>query len=264
MREKDTDKNIFIQIFDDDIGKDDFLGDFSYDASSIIENGGVRIKETVSLDNCKTGSVTLSLKFVPKKDMDRKLGELSLIVHGAGNLEKKNKLKKADPYVVCSLGEATFKSNTVKNSSKPVWEHKASFEISSLSPLTLNIEVFDDDIGKDAAIGDSSLDVADLMNNSRVESKASLDNCKTGDIVFSAFFVPSHQDDDNTLSVPTRKGSKAGKSPDIKLLTPVFVGNNFLVVETGEIDLRWFMVILRAFPKSIHKFNISTLRLCLH
>ena len=242
MRKSDRDKNIAIQIFDDDIGKDDFLGEFTYDARNIVENGGMKLKESLPLENCKTGNITVSMKYVPKKDMSQKIGDLSLIVHSAANLEKKNKLKKADPYVVCSLGESKFKSSTVKNSSKPVWEHKAQFEINHMTPLTLSIEVFDDDIGKDAAIGDISIDLAELMSNCKVEAKARLENCKTGDLVFSAFFVPSHQEEEKTVS--TKQIFNAREGQKITMMTPKFVGNNYLVIETGNISSQWFLVIL--------------------
>merc|ERR1712029_276752 len=111
------------------------------------------INKTVDLQKCKTGNLVYSHKFVPSYQINNKIGELSLIIHSANNLEKKNKLKKADPYVVVRLGELKSKSSTINNTSNPVWEHKTQFEVGATSPDVVSVQVFDDDIGKDGQIG---------------------------------------------------------------------------------------------------------------
>ena len=95
--------DIMIRVYDDDIGKDDFLGEYSLRTRE-LRAAGEMTNKTVKLERCRSGQLVISCKFVPAARIQENLGRLSLILHGASKLEKKNKLKKADPYVVVTLG----------------------------------------------------------------------------------------------------------------------------------------------------------------
>ena len=95
--------DIMIRVYDDDIGKDDFLGEYSLRTRE-LRAAGEMTNKTVKLARCRSGQLVISCKFVPAARIQEKVGRLSLILHGASKLERKNKLKKADPYVVVTLG----------------------------------------------------------------------------------------------------------------------------------------------------------------
>jgi len=242
-------EKIMIKVYDDDIGKDDFLGEYNLDVKEIIESGEMT-NRTVDMEKCKSGKLVISCKFVPVHVMNNKLGQLSLIIHSAIKLDKKNKLKKADPYVVCTLGNDQSKSPTINNNSNPQWEHNVQFDIMDSSPRQLVIEVFDDDIGKDRNIGNITLDVNDLRNSNKVEEKIKLQNCKSGDLVYSAFFVAQGSPDEEeqkivsttTTTQSVRKQSSIGEYPEINFLNPIFIDKDYIVVETTDANA-WFMVV---------------------
>lgn len=191
-----------------------------------------------------------SYKFVPSYQINNKIGELSLIIHGANKLEKKNKLKKADPYVVSILGEVSDKSPTLSNTSNPKWEHKIQFDVLESSPLALALEVYDDDIGKDPKIGNITIDLNDVMNGNKVEAKVALENCKSGDLTYSAFFVASQtQPEPETVieeTIVTRKetrqdGNYGSSGPNVNFASPLFIDREYLVMESPANDA-WLMV----------------------
>jgi len=241
---------IMIKVYDDDIGKDDFLGEHTLDVKEIIQHGEMTNK-TVAMDKCKSGKLVFSCKFVPAHVINNKLGQLSLIIHSAHKLDKKNKLKKADPYVVCTLGNDQSKSPTINNNSSPQWEHNVHFDILDSSPRQVSIEVFDDDIGKDRNIGNITLDINDLRNINKVEERVKLQNCKSGELVYSAFFVaqdPLAEDEQKIVSTSTtttqsvRKQSSIAAFPEINFLNPVFIDKDYIVVESTDANA-WFMVV---------------------
>merc|ERR1711936_1435014 len=198
-------EKISIKVYDDDIGKDDFLGEYNLNVKDIVHSEEMT-NRTVDMEKCKSGKLVISCKFVPVHVINNKLGQLSLIIHSAHKLDKKNKLKKADPYVVCTLGLDQSKSPTIKNNSSPQWEHNVHFDILDSSPRQLSVEVFDDDIGKDRNIGNITLDVNDLRNINKVEEKVKLQNCKSGELVYSAFFVaqgPSDEEEQKVVTITT-------------------------------------------------------------
>jgi len=248
----DADKNILVQLYDDDIGKDDFLGEHSLDIQDVLQSGNV-INKTVDLQKCKTGKLVYSYKFVPSYQINNKIGELSLIIHGANKLEKKNKLKKADPYVVSILGDKSDKSPTLSNTSNPKWEHKIHFDVLESSPLVLALEVYDDDIGKDPKIGNITIDLNDVMKGNKVETKVPLENCKQGELTYSAFFVSSPTEETvveetivtttETRQSPTRDQPSG---PTVNFTSPLFIDREYLIVESPANDA-WLMVVS---PKS--------------
>ena len=235
-------------MYDDDIGKDDFLGQYSLNPQE-IRSVGEMTNKTVNLEKCKSGQLVISCKYIPLEDINKKIGQLSLIIHGAQKLEKKNKLKKADPYVVCTLGDVVAKSPTINGNSNPKWEFKSEFDVFAVSPRQLSVEVFDDDIGKDSPIGNVTLDLQTIMNNNEVERTVKLENCKSGSIIFSAFFVNNSKENEEpvtevttTTNVSTsQRKSETVESPKITLLEPVFIDKDFIVIRKND-TASWLMV----------------------
>jgi len=246
---ENAEENIIISVYDDDIGKDDFLGQYSLNPQE-IRSVGEMTNKTVNLEKCKSGQLVISCKYIPLEDINKKIGQLSLIIHGAQKLEKKNKLKKADPYVVCTLGDVVAKSPTINGNSNPKWEFKSEFDVFAVSPRQLSVEVFDDDIGKDSPIGNVTLDLQTIMNNNEVERTVKLENCKSGSIIFSAFFVNNSKENEEpvtevttTTNVSTsQRKSETVESPKITLLEPVFIDKDFIVIRKND-TASWLMVV---------------------
>jgi len=250
---ENEEENVIISVYDDDIGKDDFLGQYSLSPKE-IRSVGEMTNKTVNLEKCKSGQLVISCKYIPLEDINKKIGQLSLIVHGAQKLEKKNKLKKADPYAVCTLGDVVAKSPTINGNSNPKWEFKSEFDVFAVSPRQLSVEVFDDDIGKDSPIGNVTLDLQAIMNSNEVERTVKLENCKSGSVIFSAFFVSGSREDDDkpvvevtttttsTTVSTSHKRSETMDSPKITLLEPVFIDKDFIVIRKND-NACWFMVV---------------------
>ena len=89
---------------------------------------------------------------------------------------------------------------TVKNNQNPVWNYNVKFDIHK----EILISVFDEDIGKDDPLGNSKLNVAELIKKQRaVEKWITLKDCKPGEILISAEFLdPSHSGTETTSVVP--------------------------------------------------------------
>ena len=112
-------------------------------------------------------------------------------------------------------------------------------------------QVFDDDIGKDSPIGNVTLDLQTIMNNNEVERTVKLENCKSGSIIFSAFFVNNSKEIEEpvvevttttTTNVSTsQRRSEMLESPKITLLEPVFIDRDFIVIRKND-TASWFMV----------------------
>merc|ERR1712126_487139 len=86
-----------------------------------------------------------------------KKDKLVFTLHSAKNLVNKDKLGKSDPYAVINLGSQTQKTKTINNNLNPTWQHQVIFEVDEKSPSNINIDLFDDDYGKDQPIGKTSL-----------------------------------------------------------------------------------------------------------
>merc|ERR1711936_1371067 len=62
--EQNTPENIMIQIFDDDFGKDDSLGNTSLDVITVQKNQKL-LNQWIPLKECKSGQILLSAEFIP-------------------------------------------------------------------------------------------------------------------------------------------------------------------------------------------------------
>ena len=105
------------------------------------------------------------------------------------------------------------------------------------------MEIFDDDIGKDSAIGNISLDTSAIIRSSAVERTVKLDNCKSGELVYSAFFEPSSDQEASltTTTATTTSATAGGGHAEIDLVDPLYIDKDFVVVKSDNIR-NWFMV----------------------
>jgi len=264
---------ITIEVFDDDIGKDDFLGKAIINIKEICESKEF-INHWIPLTNCKSGEILISAKFIPLRKIKRSVGHLSLTLHKAKKIEKKNLIKKADPYVLIKLGADKHKTKTVNNSHNPSWNYVVEFDIIEASPRQISFEVFDDDIGNDATLGNLTFDLDTLMQKNKIDNLWNpLENCKSGQLLISAIFTPSPvveeiEDDINENVVDIEKQvitehfeenvshteSMAEPSSvanaithenqhnySIEFVDPLYVDDQFIVVEKKANN--WFMIV---------------------
>merc|ERR1712168_1027405 len=118
-------------------------------------------------------------------------GQVVLTVYKARDIEKKGKFGKADPYVKMTLGEQKAKSATVKNNHNPEWNFKATFDIHESTTNEVSIAVFDEDFGKDDSLGSTVLDLSQIQEQKQLLNQwIPLKNCKSGEVLISAEFIP--------------------------------------------------------------------------
>merc|ERR1712106_1172131 len=61
-----VDHLVFVEVLDDDIGKDDKLGKTSFEIHELLDKEGI-VNQWVPLDNCKSGEVLISASFIPRE-----------------------------------------------------------------------------------------------------------------------------------------------------------------------------------------------------
>ena len=140
------------------------------------------IKEKDSTENLKTTSTSDVKDSKPTVSYE---GRLKIIVKQAKELEKKDVLQKADPYVIISLGSQTSKSKKVKNTLSPVWNHEISLVLTNTCPKDIEIQLMDwERLGKDEPMGRVSLPVEFAASRSKGDSFwLDLENCKSGKVL---------------------------------------------------------------------------------
>merc|ERR1719228_1886396 len=250
-----SDNEITIEVFDEDfLTEDDFLGKLVIDIQEIRRTKSMDLK-WIPLESCNTGEVLLSAKFVPLEKANKPVGQIMLTVHKAKKIEKKKMMKKADPYIVIRFGKDTYKSETVNNSQNPSWNFKLDLSIIELSPRHISLEVFDDDIGEDAFLGDLSLDTETLKNKQNMEKAwYHLDNCKSGDILLSAEFKPASNESFEEIEIEEKSTEVQGaisiqhanietkpRNQSLDIITPVYCDSEYVIVEKKTNS--WFMVV---------------------
>merc|ERR1712128_417414 len=152
-------------------------------------------------DSKLTGSISK-----PTKKLE--VGQIYITIIKARDIEKKGNFGKADPYVKMTLGNQKAKSATVKNNHNPEWNFEAIFEIDENTSEGVNIAVFDDDFGKDDFLGNKTLDINSIQEHRQMLNQwIPLENCRSGEVLLSAEFVPHG-------SVQTPKGIESTVKPD--------------------------------------------------
>ena len=93
-------------------------------------------------------------------------GTLLVDLIKARSLTKADIMGKSDPYAVLKFGKQKEKTNTIKNTLEPQWDHHAAFKVPDNGAEKILIEVFDaDKLGKDKSLGKVEIDTLDLAGN---------------------------------------------------------------------------------------------------
>merc|ERR1712106_529592 len=160
---------------------------------------------------------------------------MGITVHKARDVEKRGMFGKADPYVILTHGDQKAKSKTIKNNYNPEWNFTAKFDVKQEATDGITISVFDDDIGKDDALGQKILDISSLQEYQNLKNQwIPLEKCKTGEVLISAEFVPLalveksievEKSLDSTLVKEATKESKADpkNTEDAKRKDPKYI-----------------------------------------
>merc|ERR1712013_920993 len=155
----------------------------------------------------------------PKKILEP--GKVLITVFKARDIEKKGQFGKADPYVKMTLGQQKAKSATVKNNHNPEWNFKASFDINENTTNEVSIAVFDEDFGKDDTLGSTVLDLTQVQEQKQLLNQwIPLKNCKSGEVLISAEFIPQAAVQKQKESEPLESIAKQDdtqKSSEIKI-----------------------------------------------
>ena len=70
---------------------------------------------------------------------------------------------KSDPYAILKFGKQSDKTNILKNTLEPQWNHHCEFEVADGGADTILVEVFDaDKLGKDKSLGKVEVDILEL------------------------------------------------------------------------------------------------------
>merc|ERR1712130_467213 len=217
--DQNTPEAMRVDVFDEDLGKDDILGHKVLDISTVLEKIVVQdttvVKQVVEepeaaksikpereeetkegkqksskatkiKESQESGTAPVS---TPKNILEP--GQVVLTVYKARDIEKKGKFGKADPYVKMTLGEQKAKSATVKNNHNPEWNFKATFDIHENTANEVIIAVYDEDFGKDDTLGSTVLDLNEVQDKKQLLNQwIPLKKCKSGEVLISAEFIP--------------------------------------------------------------------------
>jgi len=270
--QENSSTEISFEVFDEDVGKDDFLGRATLNISELYASGEF-VNRWVPLEECKSGKILISAKYVPLQKILHPVGHVSLTIHQAKKIEKKSKLKKADPYVLVKLGKEEYKTVTVNNSQNPTWDLTLEFEVMETSPRQISFEVFDDDIGKDAPLGNILLDMETIKQKQKLKNLwTRLENCKSGELLISAQFIRAPEVNDSTITnikkesivekvdvkhvqkVSVSQVTKVVKKTsqlkvesfgqEVEVVDPIYLDDEFVIVEKKSRN--WFMVVSKS------------------
>ena len=135
---------------------------------------------------------------------------IKLSIYKAKDLPKKGFFGKADPYVLLMFGEQTYKSNTVNNNQNPEWNYDIEFDIDSDTPNEVDLLIFDEDItSKDDIIGKATISLTDIIDNKKMVNKwLKLQECKSGEVLYSAEYTPPRKDESKLKDESERIGSR--------------------------------------------------------
>ena len=203
--DSESPSQIIIDIFDEDTGKDDILGSATINLNDVIQQRSI-LNTWYTLEKCKSGEVLLSMLYTsssPSRSVSIKSldsyksnkfsGMLSVSILKARKLEKSGLFGKVDPYVLLKLGEIKRMSKPVKNNHDPEWNFNTKYVINENTADVLNLEVYDDDLGKDDLLGTATIELKQVLENHNMpENWVQLQNCKTGEVLLSASFTPDY------------------------------------------------------------------------
>merc|ERR1712212_1119749 len=131
---------------------------------------------------------------------------INVMVHKARDLEKQGILGKADPYVKVTVGEKTVKSKTVKNNYNPEWQFGSSFTLDEKLSNDIQIEVFDEDIGKDDKLGHKILKIEEILSMKNIVNQwVVLEGCKSGEILLSIELIRMKANEKDKIDTSKRE-----------------------------------------------------------
>ena len=117
-------------------------------------------------------------------------GKLRMHIKEGKDLEKKDVVQKADPYVLVKFGSQESKSKKVKNTLNPVWNHEVSLDLERTSPREIELQLMDwERFGKDEPMGRAVLPLDELVREEYKDGVwVDLQECKSGRIFIATEF----------------------------------------------------------------------------
>merc|ERR1712223_2215161 len=121
------------------------------------------------------------------------VGKLKLNIKQGKDLEKKDVVQKADPYILVKFGSQESKSKKVKNTLNPVWNHEVTLDLERTSPREVEFQLLDwERFGKDEPMGRVVLPLETLVREDYQDGVwVDLQGCKSGQILVSTEFSGS-------------------------------------------------------------------------
>ena len=78
-----------------------------------------------------------------------------------------------------------------KNSHNPDWQFYTNFVVKEKAPVEISIEVFDENVGKDYALGKALINMDQIMENKKIVNQwILLTDCRSGEVLLSVEFAP--------------------------------------------------------------------------
>jgi len=132
----------------------------------------------------------------------------------ATDLVNKDMVGKSDPYVIVKFQDQEFRSPTVKNSLSPKWNFLSSFKVASSETDDIQIDVYDDDYGKDDSLGSLFISIADALSEKSSPRWFDLKECKTGKVSLSFEFTEETEKEGQNNSFTFDKKDDSSKDDD--------------------------------------------------
>ena len=78
-----------------------------------------------------------------------------------------------------------------KNSHNPDWQFYTNSVVKEKAPVEISIEVFDENVGKDYALGKALINMDQIMENKKIVNQwILLTDCRSGEVLLSVEFTP--------------------------------------------------------------------------
>merc|ERR1712106_1272447 len=169
------------------LAKDDSLGYIIFNTKELFRQPNL-INRWIKLEGTKSGQVLLAAEFISNevetselppsvestdktlvKEMEEEVllrkGRMMIEFIKGKDLQKKGLFGKPDPYLKLSINGENFTSPVIKNNANPEWKYPIEFDIDEKSAKVLNVEVYDEDFGKDDLLGSTEISLPDLCDN---------------------------------------------------------------------------------------------------
>ncbi|XP_065122468.1 extended synaptotagmin-2 isoform X3 [Paramisgurnus dabryanus] len=174
------DQNLYIELYDEDPDKDDFLGSITIKIDELEKEQ--KVDEWFVLDDVSTGKLHLKLQWFSLLSTPDKLDEVLssvkadkgqandglssalLLVHldSAKNLPTGKKVTSEPcPFVQLTVGHKSFESKTRFKTTEPVWEEAHTFLIHNPKSQDLEVEVKDEK--RECSMGTISFPLSKLL-----------------------------------------------------------------------------------------------------